>query len=92
MHQAHGGQKREMALYLLIKVLGREEEVVEWHEVSLQQTHQQHQIHTVCKLRQRHSQVMSEHYSTDSKTRVPKAGENMMGRVFTNSFNSNPNI
>lgn len=37
-------------LNLLVKIFWREEEVVEWHKVSLQQTHQQHQINTICKL------------------------------------------
>lgn len=41
-------------LYLLIKVLWSEKEVVERHKVSLQQPHQQHQVDPVCKLEHRH--------------------------------------
>lgn len=42
--------EKEITHYLLVKILRREEKVVEWHEVALQQPHQQYQINTVCKL------------------------------------------
>lgn len=44
--------RKMITLYLLVEIFWCEEEVVEWHKVSLQQPHQQHQIHTVCKLKQ----------------------------------------
>lgn len=43
-------------LYLLVKILRCEEEVVEWHKVSFQQTHQQHQINPICKLNKKDTQ------------------------------------
>lgn len=44
-------------IYLLVKILRCQEEVVERHKVSFQQPHQQHQIDAVCKLAQQQDQA-----------------------------------
>lgn len=66
----HANRRRTANSYLLVKILRRQEEVVERDEVSLQKSHQQDQIHTICKLQTHFSQnntVLSQiditHYS-----------------------------
>lgn len=46
----HANRRCTHNLYLLVKILRGQEEVVEGDEVSFQKSHQQDQIHTICKL------------------------------------------
>lgn len=57
----HANRRCTHNLYLLVKILRGQEEVVEGDEVSFQKSHQQDQIHTICKLQTRLSQIPVEH-------------------------------
>lgn len=49
-------KSNEKNSHLLLKVFRSEEEIVERHEVPFQESHQEHQVHSVCKLNT-HTQV-----------------------------------
>lgn len=65
-------EKKKLYFYLLVKILWCEKEVVEWNKVSFQQTHQQHQINSVCKLKQhKHWTLQNQGFDLEILTTSP---------------------